>query len=1118
MLLARTLTLLLAGTALAAPVDFAREVQPILSEKCYHCHGLDPESRKAKLRLDLRDEAIRERDGVRAIVPGQPDQSELMVRILSKDPDEVMPPPKEHHALSAAEAATLRRWIAEGAEYAAHWAFTKPVPPPVPVLQRLQGEVRNPIDAFIGRELEKQGLDFAPPADPHILARRLALDLTGLPPSAHAATDPDALLASPAYGEKWARMWLDLARYADSTGYGSDKFRLNVWPWRDWLVGALNRNLPYDQFTLEVLAGDLLPNATPEQISATAFHRNTMTNVEGGTNDEEYRVAAVKDRVAVTGQVWMGLTVGCAQCHTHKFDPITLHDYYAMFAIFNQTEDADREDEAPRLPLPTPEQSARQAKLREEIAALEAKAKEITPEFEAEMHEWSAQATLPVKWTPLEAGTATTRQGQLAPQPDGSLLAPAQLADAEKYTVTVRPAARRITALRLEVLPEAEGRPLGRAGGNAVLSEVQLTVAPLAGAPVRGRFVRIAHDRREFLQLAEVQVFAGGENVAPKGQATQSSTFAGAQAGRAIDGNTDGIYEKGSVAHTNDGDPAPWWEVDLGAEVAVEKIVLWNRAELPQRIAGATLTLLDAQRQTRFRQTLGSFSPQAEFDPRGGARLELAEASADFGQSGREVGKAIDGNLKSGWGFAPQVKQPHTAVFVLKQPLDLRADEQFTITLRQEYGKQHNLARFRLSSTDAAEPPPILPAAIAATLALEPSERSPEQRVALADYFRPRSKTQAGLNAELKAKRDALAKIRPVELPIMRERAADQRRTTHILNKGNFQSPGEVVQPAVLSAFHPAPPGEVNRLALARWLVSPENPLTARVAVNRLWAQLFGTGLVETEEDFGTQGQLPSHPELLDWLALDFQRDWDVKRLLRLIVTSRTYQQSSRASAAARERDPRNRLLSHYPRRRLEAETVRDQALALSGLLSRKMGGPSVYPPQPEGLWSVAFNGGQNSYPTSQGEDRYRRGLYTFWRRTAHNPTMATFDAPSRETCTVRRVPTNTPLQAFVTLNDPVFVECAQALARRLLREGGEDLETRLRWGLELCLARPATAAQLAPLRELYERQLATFRQDAAAARQLAGELPAGLDPAEAAAFTAVANVLLNLDGVLMKN
>jgi hypothetical protein len=1134
----------------AERVDFNYDIRPLISSKCYHCHGPDEKSRKAKLRLDLREEAIKEHESGRTIVPGDPQASELMMRLASKDPDEVMPPPKEEHALSPKEVELFRRWIAEGAEYKEHWSFVKPVRPAVPEI----AGARNPIDAFIRAKLIGTGLTPSPEADRYALIRRLSLDLIGLPPtpeemdafvndrSADAYEKVvDRLLAAPAYGERWAKMWLDLARYADSTGYGSDKFRLTIWPYRDWVINAFNRNLPYDQFTIEQLAGDLLPNATPEQISATAFHRNTLTNVEGGTNDEEWRVAAVKDRIATTGQVWMGLTVGCAQCHTHKFDPITHSDYYRFFGVFNQTEDSDREDEEPKMPLPTPEEKARTAALELAIKGLEEKLRGTPPELLAELREWEPKVREEVPWTPLAPAEAKAASlANVSVQPDHSVLATAMQPATDYYTVKVPGGLRGITGFRLEALtdPQEPAKGPGRfPNGNFALSDFRVSVAPANQDVVKARYVRVERADTGFIHLAEVQAFALNENVARKGKASQSSTYQGADAVRAIDGNTDGAYNKKSVQHTNDGDQAPWWEVDLGSEQPLEKVVLWNRTDggVVDRIAGARLVLLDAERKPVFEQKLDKFDKDTAVAMNGAKGVLLQNASADFEQPGYEAPRAIDATSETGWAIGGATGRPHALVVETAKPLDVPEDMLLVFTLNQKL-RDHTLGRFRLSMTTKAAPVRELPPAIKDTLAASPDARSAKQQEQLVDYFRPISRQFADLQKRLDGKRAELAAIKPVALPVMRELAREKRRETHILTKGNYLAPGEKVEPGLLATFASYVPADapMDRLTAARWLVNPENPLTARVTVNRFWSRLFGTGIVETEEDFGSQGALPSHPELLDWLAVTFQAPkssdpaqpglgWDVKALLRLMVTSATYRQSSKTTPQTIEKDARNRLLARAPRLRLDAEAVRDQALAVSGLLSKKMGGPSVYPPQPDGLWKVAFNGGQNAYPTSKGEDRYRRGIYTFWRRTMPPPSMTTFDAPSRESCTLRRQPTNTPLQAFVTMNDPVFVECSQALARRIVRKGGADIEPRVRFGLRLCTGRPPTDQQVSALVELYAAELAEYRADSVAAMKLAtqplGSLPAGAgSEAEFAAWTVVANVLLNLDTVLTKN
>jgi hypothetical protein len=809
-------------------VDFNRQIRPILARHCFACHGPDDQERQAGLRLDVHDaaQAMLE-SGQRAIVPKSADQSELVRRITAADEELRMPPTGEGQPLTPEQIELLRRWINEGADYAAHWSLLKPQQDVLPEVKQASWP-RRPLDRFVLARLEQEGMTPSPEADRYQLIRRLSFDLRGLPPTLDeidqfvADTSDtayeklvDRFLTDRAFGERWARMWLDLARYADSRGYGSDPLRPHIWRYRDWVIAALNSNMPFDQFTIEQIAGDLLPEATNEQRIATAFHRNTMTNTEGGTDDEEFRVAAVKDRVDTTMQVWMGLTMGCAKCHNHKYEPISQREYYQFFAFFNQTADSDKSDETPVMISPTPEMI--------DLAA------------------------------------------QLDPQIN----------------------------------------------------------------------------------------------------------------------------------------------------------------QLKERIAQ---TPLDPAEQRAW-------------------EAKLKEAKPD------ERGKA------------PQEVQ---------QILDIAAEM-----------------------------------------------RTPDQQARLANHFRT-------LAPSLKKLRDQLAAVekqRPEfpQLPVMQELPQDKQRQTHVMVKGSFLDLGEQVEPALPAALHPYRKGTPQtRLDVAQWLVSQENPLTARVAVNRFWSQLFGQGIVETEEDFGTQGMLPSHPALLDWLAVEFMEDgWNVKDLLKRIVTSATYRQSSRITPELLAKDPRNQLFSRGPRFRLEAEMVRDQALALSGLLSRQIGGPSVFPPQPPNLWQAAFNG-QRTWSTSTGEDRYRRGLYTFWRRTVPYPSMATFDAPSRETCAVRRLRTNTPLQALVTLNDPVYVEAAQALARRIVREGGARAEDRARFALQLCLCRPANERQINRLVDLFEQQHTHFRHQPETAAQMAtdplGPAPAGSDVTQLAAWTVAANVLLNLDSVLTKN
>ena len=766
LVLAVALAFTLPSTAAEPPapsIDFSRDIRPILSNACFKCHGPDAKQRKGvtkELRLDLERGAFADLDGYTAIVRGNPDESELIRRITTDDEQELMPPRSSSKTLTKGELAKLTQWVREGARYADHWSYVKSVRPPVPTV-RDRSWANTPIDDFILGRIEREGLKPSPEADRAALIRRVSLDLTGLPPTLEAVnafvTDslPDAyerlvdrLLDTPAYGEHWARIWLDLARYADSAGYADDPPR-TIWAYRDYIIRSINANKPFDQFTIEQIAGDLLPSPTEDQVIATAFHRNTLTNNEGGTSDEEFRNVAVVDRVNTTMAVWMGTTIACAQCHDHKFDPISQEEYFQLFAFFNTSEDADRTNESPVLVIEPESRKRERAALEREVAELKAKG-------------------------PME-----------------------KLATVEK--------------------------------------------------------------------------------------------------------------------------------------------------------------------------TLGALKPDTS-------------------------------------------------------------------------------------------------------------------------------------------------------VPVMRELPQASRRKTQIQHRGNFMDLGKEVSAGVPSAFSPMPEGSpTDRLALARWLVSENNPLTARVIANRYWDQIFGAGLVPTSEEFGSQGEPPTHPELLDWLATELIREeWDVKQFLKLLVTSATYRQSSHVTPEALQRDSENHWLARGPRFRLPAETIRDQALFVSGLLCQKLYGPPVKPPQPTSGLNAAF-GGNIDWKTSEGPDKFRLGLYTTWRRSNPYPSMTTFDAPNREVCTLRRSRTNTPLQALVTLNDPVYIEAAQALARRMEDSGG-SVRDKAQYGFRLCLARSPSGEELDRLVRLYESSLTTFTSDPKRADSLASSpLPSGANARELAAWTVVGNVLLNLDEMLMK-
>lgn len=938
-------TLVSGGLATGA-VDFNREVRPILAAHCFACHGPDEEAREARLRLDTPE-------GARKVV-GQPGDSELVARIVTEDLDDLMPPPDSGHQLSDAEIEVLKSWVDGGAQYEKHWAFEKPVKEAVP-------EGRHPVDHFITRKLEEAGLKMSGEADRYSLIRRLSLDLTGLPPSLEMADEfvaqgnydemVERLLSSSAFGEHWARMWLDLARYADTKGYEKDRAR-TIWRYRDWVIEAFNADMPYDRFTREQLAGDLLPDAGPDQILATAFHRNTMENDEGGTDDEEFRVVAVKDRVDTTVQVWMGLTMGCAKCHTHKYDPVTIEEYYSFYAMFNQTEDADRG--APVVPTPTREQQDQLAELQKEIALLEARLREDPAGLAEAFVDWRSRFEEQPLWRPAVLSGQKTGGIRLEQGAEGWVSSLGELPEKDTWVLTFDlPANEEVTALRLDLRPKPPGGKWP--SRNVALREI----------------------RAEWFQVGE--------------------------------------------------EPRP---------------------------------------------------------------VRLVNARSDFGQEGWEVERAVDGRPARGWALGPREGERHVAVFDFEKPL---AGGQLRLTLDQEHGQGMVLRDFKVLVS--SHPTPWLDARV-----------DPES--GLKEIFRRRvHRPTREIHDRLTASNSRLAEIRREipTTPVMRELSTEKQRETRIHQRGNFLDPGPKVEPGLPAAFGVFPEGsEANRLGVANWLTHPDNPLTARVMVNRVWARLFGRGIVETEEDFGRQGAVPVHPALLDWLAVDYrEQGWSLKNLLRTLVRSQTYQQSSVVTSDRLNRDPRNELLSRGPRFRLTAEMVRDQALWASGLLTEKIGGASVMPPQPPGIWKTTYSG--DRWQNAEGPDRYRRGLYTFLKRTSPYPSLQTFDAGSGEVCQIRRVRTNTPLQALVTLNDPAYVEAAGALSRRM---------TDLAHGFRLVLIRPPGERELARLEKLLETMRSHYRDHPEAARDLVEA--AGLREGDAA-LIAVANVLLNLDETLMK-
>ncbi|CUU37466.1 Planctomycete cytochrome C [Armatimonadetes bacterium DC] len=939
---------LLMGLAWQAPaptqrkVDFAREVLPIFKASCFPCHG--PTKRNGGLRLSNREDAFKGGVSGPAIIPGNAEASLLVKRITGDSEGPRMP--KGMTALSPEQIETIKRWINEGAEWpegaenAKHWAFLKPQRPPIPEVKN-RAWVRNPIDAFILHRLEQEGLQPSPEAPKEVLIRRVYLDLIGIPPSPEEVDAflrdkrPDAyerlvdrLLQSPHYGERQARIWLDLARYADTDGYEKD-LRRSIWRYRDWVIEAFNKDMPFDQFTIEQIAGDLLPNPTLEQRIATGFHRNTMQNLEGGVDQAEAHFMKLVDRVDTTATVWLGITFGCARCHDHKYDPFTQRDYYAMLAFFNNSKiypvgDASVSEEKwleAQIKAPT----------REQQRQLEA--------FEKQLAQLRQRYPNPPEWRTLSVLEAKAEKGsQLQLLPDGSLKAEGDAPAQEVYHLKLRLPAGLYRAVQIEAIPD-EAFPKGGSG-------------------------------------------------------------------RADSGNF----------------------ILTGVSVAVD-----------------------------------------------GKPLRLRTAFADFVQDGFNIGVLVrdEPQKEQGWAIVPRVKEPHTLGLLFEKPIRIRREGVLSLTLRfeSERWKQHVLGRFRIRASGSE------------ALAIHEVEE---------------------------AKRQLEAQI-PTTL-VMEDNPQNGPLKAAIRIRGEFTNPGEEVEAGTPAVLHPLPPDAPrNRLGLAKWLVSRENPLTARVQVNRMWEACFGRGIVETSDNFGTQGAYPTHPELLDWLAVEFmERGWSMKAIYRLIVTSSTYRQSSRITPELLERDPKNALYARGPRHRLEAELIRDNALAIGGLLSRKIGGPSVFPYQPEGVWDIPYNA--DRWVMSEGEDRYRRGIYTFWRRSAPYPSFVAFDANSREVCTANRPRTNTPLQALVLLNDPVYIEAAQGLAKRMQKAGRGSVEKAIQYGFRCCTARYPQPQELNRLRQLYDRMLQSYRANPDATRKLVGK-----DDPPLAALTIVAHVMLNLDETITK-
>jgi|UniRef100_UPI00378423DB hypothetical protein len=1025
-LLALMLSSMSVTQAAEARVQFNRDVRPILSNKCFRCHGFDEKSRKADLRLDQRDGAIADHDGKQAVAPGKPQQSELIHRIDTTDADDLMPPPEAKQALTAAEKDILRRWIAEGAEYEAHWSL---IPPRSGALQAPAAVANrrslNPIDDFIRARLQQEAIKPAPAASRETLLRRVSLDLTGLPPTLAeldafiADSNPqayehavDRLLASKHFGERMAVEWLDAARYADTNGYFGDKTR-SLWPWRDWVIDAYNRNMRFDQFTIEQLAGDLLPNATTAQRIATGFNRNHMANNESGIIDEEYRVEYVADRLETTGTTWLGLTIGCARCHDHKYDPITQREFYQLFAFFNNLPEQGlikADNPPPLLSVPSAEQ---ERALKQATAESRAAAAVFTPlkqSLEPKIIAWEQNAPSTLPMPPRERVLHEAFDGALAP---GMI--------SRGTTLVFEPGLR----------------------GQAV------------------KFDATQHVETEVPDFDPDLPWSIGLWVKADGSLSCPLSVIEPEGNRR---GIELIWQKGRV------------QVNLVHRWGVSAIEVSTVESLSAKNWHQIVISYDGERQARGLRVF--------LDGRA-ATLEIRRNTLNGTLANHEPLRI--GRRDSGLGFYGLIDEARVIQFAL--------DEK---TVQDWFWGE----RLRgIVETPA-------------------SKRSAIDAETLLDYFQERFADPATRQARARVKQTiqaekALRESIPTTL-VMQEMA--QPRTAHVLTRGQYDHPADAVQPGVPAALSAWPVNApTNRLGFAQWLVSPDNPLTARVAVNRLWQQCFGEGLVLTVNDFGSQGEAPTHPELLDWLALRFMLSgWDVKALLKLIVMSETYRQSSQFTA----RDPSNRLLARGPSFRLSAEMVRDQALAVSGLLVPEIGGPSVRPYQPPGLWEAVSYNGEETYTADSGEGLWRRSLYSFWKRQSPPPALLTFDSPTREKCTVRRARTNTPLQALVLLNDETYVEAARALAAWTLAQKGEDI-SRLALAFRRVTSRIPAADEIATLMKLLHSQRTRFaaHRDEAAKLIAIGASKHGheLDPVELAAWTVVLHTLFNLDETITR-
>ena len=1147
----------------AEKIDFTRDIQPILSDKCYACHGPDIKQRQANLRLDQREGAFEQRGEQSVITPYEPLQSQLYLRVIAKDKKDLMPPVHSERSLSQQEIEMLKSWIEAGAEWKEHWSLDLIQKPIIP--NDWEG---HPIDFFIQKRLHSEGLTASEIADKRDLIRRVTFDLTGLPPTSSeihrflADKSPKSyenlvgrLLDKSQYGEHMARFWLDVARYGDTHGLHLDNFR-QMWPYRDWVINAFNTNMPFDQFTIEQLAGDLLPTPTLQQKVATGFNRCNVTTSEGGSIDEEYYVRYAIDRASTTSTVWMGLTMGCATCHDHKFDPITQKEFYQFYSYFNNiTEramDGNVQAVPPVVKVATTDQKEELEKINQKLSKLRAKQREPMPEVDADQKNWESQ--LP-RWTILQPVSYSAVSGaKLKLLNDNSVLVSGVNPDHEVYEISAKLPAGHYTSIRLQGLVD-DSLPQKGAGrsenGNVVLSEFEAEFSTV-DQPDKWEKIVFSQAWADHEQPnGDFKIVNAIDGKTETGWATEGFKLRESRQAiflaREAFGKSVSITLRLLIKHQSPHTQHNFGKIRL-AVTQSSKYAEMEKLPVPENwytvgpfptenfveVHPPEESEIDINQKFLVGDKKLTWEKKKEYIDGEIHSIQIPDANAIFLY--RNIHSFADQKVTFSLGSDDAIKVWANELEIFSKDVSrgVAADQdQVVVSLKEGQNKillkiinYGGASGFYFNLPGKVE---LIPAQLFDLVSLPESDRSEAQRQELQNYYRQNISSHLPLKEISKAVKQQEMNKSTVEDSIATTLVMAERETprgAYILHRGDYTQRREQVQPNTPAFLPPMDDkSPQNRMGLAKWLVHPDHPLTARVTINRFWQQVFGTGIVKTAEDFGSQGERPSHPQLLDWLATELiESGWDIKQMMRLLVSSDTYKQKTKVTPMKLEKDPENRFYARGPRFRLDAEMIRDQALAVSGLLYKKIGGPSVKPPQPDGLWNaVAYTDSNTArFVSDTGKEKvHRRSLYTFWKRTAPPPQMAVMDAPSREVCTVRRERTNTPLQALMLMNDPQFVEAARAFAERVIKEGGTTIQEKLVFAFELATARPPDTSELIILEENLQKHLHQFESDSEAGMQLIriGESEAddSIEVVELAAWTMIANLILNLDEVLTK-